>query len=130
MTWKHLAASAAAAAAALAATPALSNEMHVAPTTTFFVSIPLDAATRRDQAPNFGLQFQGAKPYQTVKLDYQTFQLLPGAHAAAEWKYVAAGAVALGAAVAIARKDKARSETLRQQQAEQAENCARTVNNC
>ena len=122
MLIKHLAVSAAAAAATLFAAPAFSQEL-VTPMTKFFVSIPLDATTKKDFAPNFGLQFQGMKPYQNVKVDYQTFKFLPAAIAAMEVKYIVAGAVAVGAAVAVAKKDKSTSQSFAQQQADQKAAC-------
>lgn len=127
---KHVAASAAAAAATLIAAPAMSQEMTRAPMTTFFIAIPLDATTHKEQTPNFGLQFQGSRPYQSVKVDYQTFKFLPAAIAAMEAKYIIAGAVAVGAAVAVAKKDKSTSQSFQAQQAQQAENCAHTVQTC
>src|SRR2546430_4794149 len=96
---------AAAAAATLIAAPAVSQELR-APMTTFFVAIPLDASTHKEFTPNYGLQFQGMKPYQSVKVDYQTFKFVPAAIAAMEVKYIVAGAVAIGAAAAVAKKDK------------------------
>jgi len=122
MVIKHLAVSAAAAAATLIAAPAFSQELR-APMTTFFVAIPLDASTHKEQTPNFGLQFQGMKPYQNVKVDYQTFKFLPAAIAAMEVKYIVAGAVAVGAAVAVAKKDKQTSQSFAQQQADQKAAC-------
>jgi hypothetical protein len=122
MVIKHLAVSAAAAAATLIAAPAFSQEIR-APMTTFFIAIPLDARTAKEQTPNFGLQFQGMKPYQSVKVDYQTFKFLPGALAAMEVKYIVAGAVAVGAAVAVAKKDKQTSQSFAQQQADQKAAC-------
>ena len=119
---KHVAASAAAAAATLIAAPAFSQELR-APMTTFFVAVPLDASSQKERAMNFGLQFQGMKPYQSVKVDYQTFKFLPGAIAAMEVKYIVAGAVAIGAAAAVAKKDKQTSQTFAQQQAEQKAAC-------
>jgi hypothetical protein len=119
---KHAAVMAAAAAATLIAAPAFSQELR-APMTTFFVAIPLDASTHKEQAMNFGLQFQGMKPYQNVKVDYQTFKFLPAAIAAMEVKYIVAGAVAVGAAVAVAKKDKQTSQSFAQQQAEQKAAC-------
>ena|SRR5215212_2438326 len=113
----------AAAAASVFATSAQSQEMVRAPMTTFFVAIPLDAATRKEATPNFGLQFTGQKAYQNVKVDYQTFRFLPGALAAMEVKYLVAGAVAIGAGVAVAKKDKKQSESFQQQQAQQAADC-------
>jgi hypothetical protein len=122
MVIKQIAASAAAAAATLSAAPALSQEIR-APITTFFVAIPLDATTHKEFTPNFGLQFQGSRPYQAVKVDYQTFKFLPGVLAAMEVKYIAAGAVAVGAAVAVAHKDRKTTTTFAQQQAEQKAAC-------
>ena len=122
MRTQHFAVAAAVAAAFVAA-PAVSQEIARAPMTTFFVSIPLDATTQKDAAPNFGLQFQGARPYQSVRVDYQTFRMLPAALAAVEAKYIIAGAVALGAAVAVAKKDSKTSSNLAAQQQQQAEAC-------
>jgi len=118
----HFAVLAAAAASTFAAS-AQSQEINRAPTTTFYVAIPLDATSRKEAVPNFGLQFQGSKPYQSVKVDYQTLRFLPGALAAVEVKYVVAGAVALGAGVAVAKKDKKTSAQFQQQQAQQAADC-------
>ena len=136
MVTKHLAVAAAAAAATLFAAPAFSQSAGAhfsdfrAPTTSLFVSIPLDGATKKEQEMNFGLQFQGTRAYQTVKVDYQTFKFLPAAIAAMEAKYIIAGAVAIGAAVVVAKQDKGKSESFAQQQAAQAENCAQTTQTC
>jgi hypothetical protein len=119
---QHFAAGVAAAAATLIAAPAFSQELR-APMTTFFVAIPLDASTHKEFMPNFGLQFQGSRAYQSMKIDYQTFKFLPAAIAAMEVKYIVAGAVAVGAAVAVAQKDKGTSQAFQQQQAEQKANC-------
>ena len=125
MAIRHLAASAAAAAATLLAAPAFSQEF-VAPMTRFFISIPLDATTKKDSAPNFGLQFQGSRPYQAVQVDYQTFKFLPGVIAAMELKYVIAGAVAIGAVAAVSHKDKSTSQSFQQQQQAQKDACPST----
>ena len=122
MVIKHLALCAAAAAATLIAAPAYSQELN-APMTKFFFSIPLDASTKKDFVPNFGLQFQGSRPYQTMQADYQTFKFLPAAVAAMEVKYIVAGAVAVGAAVAVAKKDSKTSQSFAQQQADQKAAC-------
>jgi len=125
MLIKHLAVSAAAAAATLFAAPAFSQEL-VTPMTKFFVSIPLDATNKKDFAPNFGLQFQGSRPYQTMQVDYQTFKFVPGVIAAMEIKYIVAGAVAIGAAAAVAHKDKGTSQSFQQQQQAQKDACPTT----
>jgi hypothetical protein len=75
---------AAATLAALVAAPALCQEIEHPAVTTFFVSIPLDSRTA---TANFGVQFQGSRPYQFMKLDYQSFRALPSALAALEAKY-------------------------------------------
>lgn len=125
MGMKHVAVGVAAAAAALFAAPASSQSFGElrSPMTSFYVSIPLDGATRKEQEMNFGLQFQGLKPYQAVKVDYRTFKLLEAGIAGLEAKYIIAGAVAVGAAVAIAKQDKGKSESFAASQAQQAEDC-------
>ena len=125
MVIKHLAVSAAAVAATLFAAPAFSQEL-VTSMTKFFVSIPLDATTKKDFAPNFGLQLQGSRPYQTIQVDYQTFKFVPGVIAAMEIKYIVAGAVAIGAAAAVAHKDKGTSQSFQQQQQAQKDACPTT----
>ena len=119
---KHVAVSAAAVALTFFAAPASSQEL-AAPMTRFFISIPLDARNAKEQMPNFGLQFQGSRPYQSVQVDYQSLKLLPAALAGLEVKYVVAGAVALGAAVAATRKDKGTSQSFQQQQQQQKDAC-------
>jgi len=125
MVIKHLAIAAAAAAATLFAAPASSQELN-APMTKFFFSIPLDASTKKEFTPNFGLQFQGSRPYQTMQVDYQSFKFLPAAIAAMEVKYIVAGAVAIGAAAAVAHKDKGTSQSFQQQQQAQKDACPST----
>jgi hypothetical protein len=119
---KHVAASVAAAAATLIAAEASAQEI-TAPMTKFFVAIPLDARNAKEQMPNFGLQFQGSRPYESVKLDYNTFKLLPAVAAGIEAKWIIAGAVALGGAVALTHKDKSTSQSFQQQQQDQRQAC-------
>ena len=123
MGLKHIAVSAAAIAATLVAAPAFSQEFTT-PMTKFFIAVPLDARNAKEQMPNFGLQFQGSRAYQTVTVDYNTFRLVPAAIAGAvEAKYIVAGALAVGAAVAVAKKDKGTSQSFQQQQADQKAAC-------
>jgi hypothetical protein len=119
---KHVAASVAAAAATLIAAEASAQEITV-PMTKFFIAIPLDARSPKEQMPNFGLQFQGSRPYQSVKVDYNTFKLVPAAVAGLEAKWIVAGAVAVGAAVVATHKDKSTSQQFQQQQQEQKLAC-------
>lgn len=57
-----------------------------------------------------------------MKVDYQTFKFLPAALVALEAKYIVAGAVAVGAAVAVTKKDSKTSSSFQAQQEQQAEN--------
>jgi hypothetical protein len=63
---KSLATIAAACAAAFAA-PGYAQEFR-APTTMFFMEVPLDAKSPREQMPTFGLQLQGSRPYQSLHM--------------------------------------------------------------
>jgi hypothetical protein len=122
---KHVARSALLGAATLISAPAIAQEMRT-PITMFFVAIPLDARNAKEQLPNFGLQFQGARPYQNVRIDYDTFKFLPGALAGVEMKYVVAGGIAVVAAIAATHKSKseqATSQQFQQQQEQQQAAC-------
>ena len=116
---KHVAVSVVAAAATLFAAPAFAQE--AVPMTRFFVAIPLDARNAKEQTPNFGLQFQGSRPYQSVQVDYQSVKFLPAAIAGLEAKYVVAGAVAIAATIAATRKSKSEQAAVQQFQQQQAE---------
>jgi len=130
MTTSRIVAAAAAAAISVLSFPAASQDFTRAPMTSFFVAIPLDGATRKDAQWNFGLQFSGEKAYQNVKVDYQTFRMLPAALAAVEMKYIVVGAVAVGAAVAVSKKDSGKTASFAQQQQQAQQQCAATTNNC
>ena len=108
------------AAATLAAAPAaaLDDLRDTGPSTMFYLSIPLDARTPKEQAPAFGLQLQGNRRYETVRIDSRMFNLLPAG--GLELKWVLAGGVAVAAAVAASRKDKAQEEQFQQAQQQQA----------
>ena len=112
-------------AATLANASAVAQEAR-APMTMFFVAIPLDARNAKEQVPNFGLQFQGSRPYQYVRIDSNTFKFLPGALAGIEMKYVVAGGIAVVAAIASTHKNKseqATSQQMQQQQEQQQAAC-------
>lgn len=122
---KHVAMAAAMGAAASLSTSALAQEV-VAPMTKFFVAIPLDARNAKEQLPNFGLQFQGSRPYQSMTIDYQKLKLVPAVAGGVELKYIVAGGVALIAAIAATHKTKseqATSERFAQEQQQQKEAC-------
>lgn len=118
---KSLAVIAAACAAAGAALPSQAQELR-APMTTFFMEIPLGARSAKEQAPNFGLQLQGSRAYQSLRIDQKMFRLLP-AIAGVEATWIIAGAVGVAAVASIAHKDKATSHQLEQQKQQQLEAC-------
>lgn len=117
---KSLAILAAACAASLAA-PCLAQEVR-APTTMFFVEVPLGARTAKDMKPNFGLELQGTRPYEAVRIDRRTFSFLP-ALAGIEGTWIVAGAVGVAAVAAIAHKDKATTQQLNEDKQQQLEAC-------
>lgn len=117
---KSLAVLAAACAAGLAA-PCQAQELR-APMTTFFMEIPLDARSAREQRPNFGLQLQGSRAYQSLRVDRRMFELLP-VLAGVEATWIVAGAVGVVAVASLAGKDKATSQHLDQDKQQQLEAC-------
>lgn len=114
---KSLAIIAAACAAAGAAAPSQAQDFR-APTTTFFMEIPLDARSPKEQAPNFGLQLQGSRPYETLRVDQRMFRFLP-ALAGVEATWIIAGAVGVVAVASISHKDSGTSQQLEQQKQQQ-----------
>src|SRR5688500_12713493 len=97
MVGKHFAV---AAALACAVTPSAAFELNQpAEGVKFYFSIPLDARTPKEQAPAFGLQFQGRRAYETVMIDSR---MLNFTGTGIEAKWIIAGVVAAGAGVAVA----------------------------
>lgn len=118
---KSLAMIAAACAAAFAA-PGYAQEFRT-PMTMFFMEVPLDAKSPREQMPNFGLQLQGSRPYQSLRIDQRTlhsFNFLPDG---IEATWLVAGAVGVVAVAAIARQDKATEQQLDTQKQQQLDAC-------
>ena len=96
---------------------------------TFYVSVPLDAPQARDRTFGAGLLVQG-KQQQTYNFDSRLFNNFLGSGLEAKW--IIAGVVAAGAAVAVGSKSKTQSnnEQLTQQQAQQqAQNSGGTTTN-
>lgn len=115
---------AAAGAALVVAVPVAASDLNQsAPGMMFFVSVPLDAKTPRQQMPALGLSFQGERAYQRVVVDTRMFEAADrmgfGPFAGISAKWVVAGVVAAGATVAVASKDKKTTESHQQQQAVQ-----------
>ena len=111
----------AAAYAAVLALPATAQEFR-APTTTFFMEVPLDARSPREQTPNFGMMFQGSRPYQSVRIDQKMLSFLP-ALGGIEAAWVVAGAVGVAAVASISHKDKGTTQQMDQQKQQQAQDC-------
>jgi hypothetical protein len=88
------------------------------PSVLYFVSIPIDGITRKDNEPVMGFALQGSRPFQAVRFDSRMMNFL-GTGLEAKW--LLAGAVAAGGAVAVSRKDKSVTQQQRQQAQQQAQ---------
>ena len=97
-------------------TPSLAFDIKDAGSSTmFYISIPLDSSiARKDREWAYGLQLQGKREYQAVNIDSKVFSFLPMGGLEAKW--IIAGVVAAGAAVAVAGKDKGTTSSLQTQQ--------------
>jgi hypothetical protein len=110
---------AALAALVLVSTPGVAFEINnPSPGMMFYVSLPLDARNAKEQAPAFGLSFQGKRQYETVNLDSRMFNFM-GTGVEAKW--IVGGVVAVVAALAVGSKDKSTSASYQQQQAQQTQ---------
>src|SRR5574338_1660036 len=98
---------AAIAASTIACTPALAQELGtMAPNSTlFYVSIPLDGKTQKENVPSFGLAMRGAKDYQVVNFNDRMVNNmiahLEGSGFGIETAWLVVGGVAAAAAVAV-----------------------------
>jgi hypothetical protein len=104
------------------ATPSLAFDVKDAGTSTmFYISIPLDySLSKKEQQWAAGLQLQGKREYQAVNLDSRMLNFLPLGGLEAKW--IIAGVVAAGAAVAVGSKDKGTTSSLQAQQTQQQQN--------
>ena len=95
---------------------------------TFYISVPLDAPRARDRTFGAGLLVQGKRQEQTYNFDSRLFNNFLGSGIEAKW--IIAGVVAAGAAVAVGSKSKTQSnnEQLTQQQAQQQAQNGGTTN--
>jgi hypothetical protein len=113
MTLKKLAA----ATAILAfATPSLAFDARdTGASTIFYISIPLDTPPGyKGERWSAGLQLQGKREYQAVRIDSAMLNFMSLNDIPAKW--MIAGIVAAGAAAAIGGKDKSTTSSLQQQQ--------------
>ena len=85
---------------------------------TFYLSIALDRRDAKDDWLSAGLAVRGQRPYETVRIDSRMINNFVGGGIEAKW--IIAGVVAAGAAVAVGGKDKSTSESYQQQQQQQA----------
>jgi hypothetical protein len=98
MERKHLVA--VAAAVAFSTNIPAADFQDAGPTTMFYISIPLDTGiSRKDQQPSFGLQLQGKREYQAIRIDSKVLNFLPAG--GLEVKWIVAGVLAAGAVVAL-----------------------------
>jgi hypothetical protein len=106
---------AALAALTLVSTPcaAFDSPSQQSPGVMFYFSVPIDARHAKEQTFAAGLQIQGKRQYETVKVDSRMFNFIGGG---IEAKWIIAGVVAAGAVVAVASKDKSTTNSQQQQQ--------------
>ena len=112
------------AAALSASAPSIADDIMLqqqltAPTTMFYVSIPLGGHTPKERAPSYGLALQGKRQYETVMIDSRTFNLAEGLLAGIEAKWLIAGGLAVAGGVYLASKDKGRSNNYSSSQNQQ-----------
>jgi hypothetical protein len=107
---------AAIAALVAVATPSLAFDVKDAGASTmFYISVPLDyAIARKDRELSYGIQLQAKRDFQAVNIDSKMLNFLPLGGLEAKW--IIAGIVATGAAVAVGSKDKGTASNLQQQQ--------------
>jgi hypothetical protein len=84
----------------------------------FYLSIPLDARSAKEQRPAFGLQLRGQRAHETVRIDSRMFSFLPLGGLEVKWLVV--GGVAVAAALAAGRRDKAQEQAFQEAQQQQA----------
>jgi hypothetical protein len=114
---KHFAALA---AAVLVTAPAAAFDdlRDTGQSTMFYISIPLDARSPKEQAPAFGVQFQGSRRYETLRIDSRMFNFLPLGGLEVKWLVV--GGVAVAAVAAASHRDKGQEQEFEQAQQQQA----------
>jgi hypothetical protein len=114
MTLKKLAA--AAAMLAIATPSPAFDAGEAGASTMFYISIPLDFQLSRKERQQWtaGMQLQGKRDYQAIRIDSTMLNYFSLNDIDAKW--IIAGLVASGAAVAIGSKDKGTTSNLQQQQ--------------
>ena len=93
-----------------------------APTTMFYVSIPLGARTAKESAVSYGLALQGKRQYETVMIDSRMFNFAEGLLGGIEAKWIIAGALVAGAGAYAVSQDKKRSDNYSSSQNQQQNN--------
>ena len=89
---------------------------------TFYLSIPLDARDVKQNKLAYGMQFQGQRAYETVRVDTRMFEddrTFNFFGTAIGVKWIVAGVAAAGAVAVVASKDKSTSNNQQQQQQQQ-----------
>jgi hypothetical protein len=121
MLFRKLAAAAALAAAGTPAAALDPGELGTSTSalTTFYISIPLDSRPSRKTGEQWsvGLQIQGKRDYQAVRIDSTTLNAFSLNDIDAKW--MVGGLVTLGAIAAVSYRDKKTANQLQQQQAQQ-----------
>jgi hypothetical protein len=112
----------AAAAALLACVPCQAHDLYAPrPEAQIYLGIPLGAGSAKSM-PALGLALQG-RHFPLARLDTPRMSLVP--LGGVELKWAVAGAVAVGAALAVGRKDRDREQYYEAQRQQQREDCQR-----
>lgn len=118
MAFRKLAAAAVALAIATPA-PALEPADYANTSTMFYISIPLGSGlSRKESQWSAGMQLQGRRDYPAIRID-STLLMNAFSLNDIDAKWMIAGLVAAGAAVAVGSKDKGTNAGLQQQQTQQ-----------
>ena len=97
-----------------------------AQTVMFYYAVPLDARSKKERSPWMGMQINGKRDYQTYSMDAPLYTFNVAEGGAAEASLLAIGAVAIGAAAAVAARGKSSQQQVQQQQqAQQAQQAAK-----
>lgn len=98
------------------ATPTVAFDVREAgASTTFYISIPLDhRLSRKEQQWTAGLLLQGKRDYRAINIDSRMLSFLQTGDVEPRW--IIAGLVAAGAAMAIGKKNKETAAEINQQQ--------------
>ena len=105
------------------ATPGHAFDPRNEPTTVMlYYAIPLDARSKKESSPWFGMQLNGKRDYQAQKadFDFRQFQFDGAEGGSAAASLLVIGGVAVGAALLVGHRGKTSQQQVQQEQQQQA----------